>query len=189
MVKKLRLSEAKRYGRYDGLHYLIAGEDIDSWNQEDYIEVMEACKKLQKIEWLGKEYGLDAKEALEKQGKEIQRLVDIANDNAGLPRGINPYTESLLSADDIDESSLEYALEKRVGKPVSDARDYLESLGFNMFVMAGPSKRNDTWEEYTTNEDKPGSISVKLYFDLIPDKKDSRRKKNGNLTDFFVDRY
>lgn len=97
--------------------------------------------------------------------------------------------ESLLNADDLDESSLEYALEKRVGKPVSDARNYLESLGFNMFVMAGPSKRNDTWEEYTTNEDKPGSISVKLYFDLIPDRKDSRRKKNGNLTDFFVDRY
>lgn len=190
--------EAKQWGKYDGLHYLVAGENIEAWDQNDYIEVMEACRKFAKIERLGKEYGLDSEEALNKQGKEIQRLVDIANENAGLPRGINPYDESVsmkesdmikFGSRDEDLGSLEYALEKYVGKPVEKAKQYLRDLGFDMFVMAGPSKRDETWEEYTTDKDNSGSVSVKLYFDLDSDPKNPRRKLNGKLTDFFVDRY
>lgn len=308
MVKKLKIresdsrrnmSEAKRWGKYDGLHYLISGEDIEAWDQNDYIEVMEACRKFAKIERLGKEYGLDSEEALNKQGKEIQRLIDIANENAGLPKSQNPYEESMCEAGrmvngkvsdlstqfdsrksfggkakvitdsdgtqilysyntpvvelekgkkvkllpqwdssattlrhvrefllqngfeagskaqiaklysdmtesrlrikesdmikfgsrDEDLGSLEYALEKYVGKPVAKAQQYLRDLGFDMFVMAGPSKRDETWEEYTTDKDNSGSVSVKLYFDLDSDPRNPRRKTNGKLTDFFVDRY
>ena len=90
---------------------------------------------------------------------------------------------------DEDLDSLEYALEKYVGKPVAKAQQYLRDLGFDMFVMAGPSKRDETWEEYTTDKDNSGSVSVKLYFDLDSDPKNPRRKTNGKLTDFFVDRY
>lgn len=90
---------------------------------------------------------------------------------------------------DEDLGSLEYALEKYVGKPVEKAKQYLRDLGFDMFVMAGPSKRDETWEEYTTDKDNSGSVSVKLYFDLDSDPKNPRRKLNGKLTDYFVDRY
>ena len=97
--------------------------------------------------------------------------------------------ESLLHTNDLSEDELEYSMEKYVGKPVEEARQFLNDLGFDMFVMAGPSKRNDTWEEYTSNSDYPGSLSVKLYFDLVPDSRDPRRKKNGKLTEFSVFRY
>lgn len=97
--------------------------------------------------------------------------------------------EGLLHTNDLSEDELEYSMEKYVGKPVEEARQFLNDLGFDMFVMAGPSRRNDTWEEYTSDKDNPGSLSVKLYFDLVPDSRDSRRKKNGKLTDFSVFRY
>lgn len=97
--------------------------------------------------------------------------------------------ESLLHTNDLSEDELEYSMEKYVGKPVEEARQFLNDLGFDMFVMAGPSKRNETWEEYTSDKDNPGSLSVKLYFDLVPDSRDPRRKKNGKLTDFSVFRY
>ena len=46
--KKKPMKEAERCGKFNGLHYMVADQDIDSWRQEDYINVMYACRDLNK---------------------------------------------------------------------------------------------------------------------------------------------
>jgi hypothetical protein len=93
----------------------------------------------------------------------------------------------MLSAKDIDPSTLEYALEKHIGRAVSRAKKQLKDLGFECTLMAGPtSDMKDTWEEWTTDGDNPGSIVAKLYFTL---NKNGNKYTDGVLTDVYVDKF
>lgn len=94
---------------------------------------------------------------------------------------------SMLSINDIDPTMIEYAVEKYIGKPVSEVKQYLKDIGFECTLIAGPSTKGaETWEEWTSDGDNPGSTMVKIYFTLI---KSGNRYADGDLTDVYVDTF
>lgn len=78
------VSEAKRSGKFDSLHYYIADQDWSKWSESDYRDVMYAIReadRYQKTVDSGRGTAYTKQRADELWG-EVERLIDKANKNA-----------------------------------------------------------------------------------------------------------
>lgn len=127
MVRKI--NESKKWGKFNGLHYMIADQDYESWNQEDYLNVMYACRDLKKMMDFADKYGMDTDNPRIKDlDAEISSLIDIANKNAN--KGM---TESQNS------SSAYYELQSFI----DDLTDYIDENDYLITIDPKVKKGKD----------------------------------------------
>lgn len=131
MVRKL--NEAEKWGKFDGLHYMIADQDYKSWNQEDYLNVMFACRDLKRVMDIAERYGLDPNSPRIKElDAEIDRLIDIANNNA--KKSVKESQES---------SSAYYELQSFI----DDITDYIDENDY-LLTIDPKVKRENGYDSY-----------------------------------------
>lgn len=125
MIRKLKINEAKRYGKFDGLHHYIADQDWSKWSENDYKDVMFAIRdadRYQKTVDAGRGTSYTKQRADELWG-EVERLIDKANKNADAERA--RYKKI---ANTKDRAKVESSLRESAGPFPEITQDYYDNV-------------------------------------------------------------